>query len=344
MHDMNKTNFISVCMFVGMISFIGRSQLEPTAQVSGRINGMCLVSVDHKLDSSHLIPIKSLGSNWVAIIPYAYMPSSSAPEIEYDAKWQWYGERIDGVRSQFKEIHKQGLSVMVKPQLWIGHGSYTGAVAMMNEEDWLSLEENYSEYILAFALLAEEEEVEMLSIGTELQVFVQNREVYWRELIKQVRSVYTGRLTYSANWDEYDNVKFWDLLDYIGVDAYFPISKERKRKLKHLKVGWEPHADLMDSIALKFNKQILFTEYGYRSVKECAMRPWDYDEDSRVDQNAQEIALEALYQTIWANENVVGGFLWKWYPDHANAGGKANNMFTVQNKRAENVVKKHYSK
>ena len=62
----------------------------------------------------------------------------------------------------------------------------------------------------------------MFSVGTELQIPALQREADWRQLIKDVRAVYSGKLIYSANWyEEYEGIKFWDALDAIGVQAYF---------------------------------------------------------------------------------------------------------------------------
>ncbi|MFT5777184.1 MAG: hypothetical protein ACI837_000115 [Crocinitomicaceae bacterium] len=339
---MHLTKIISICIVLGAISFVGRCQSDTVTPTLIKVNGVSLVAIDKELDSTHVLPMKNIGSNWVAIIPYAYMPAVSTPEIHFNAKWQWQGERTEGARLHVKKIHEQNVSVMLKPQIWVEHGAYTGTIMMKNAEDWQLLEENYAKYIMAFAQMAEEENVEMLCIGTELKIFAEYDEEYWRRLIKEIRVIYSGKLTYAANWDDFDKVKFWDALDYIGVDAYFPISKQGKSKLKHLKKGWLPHMAIMDSVANSLNKQILFTEYGYRSIKDCAAKPWDYSNEAKVNQEAQEVALEALYQSIWANEIYAGGFLWKWYPDHLNAGGKTNSMFTVQNKGAADVVRKYY--
>jgi len=127
------------------------------------------------------------------------------------------------------------------------------------------------------------------------------------------------------------------------VDAYFPIGKERDTDVEELKKGWKKHLNALDTVANQFHKQILFTEYGYRSMESPTVKPWDYSTDSPVDMKAQCIALEALYQSVWHEEKFAGGFLWKWHADNERAGGKRNNMFTVQNKAAMNVVRKYYN-
>ena len=45
----------------------------------------------------------------------------------------------------------------------------------------------------------------------------------WDELIAAVRTVYSGELTYAANFDQYRAVGFWPGLDLIGINAYFPL-------------------------------------------------------------------------------------------------------------------------
>lgn len=330
-----------VVLLVGITSSLSQN-IENKNQ--GKVNGMSMVAINGTIDSSHVLPIKELGTNWVATIPFAFMPSHTSPELSFDLEWQWKGERIDGVRNYIREFHEQGISVMVKPQIWIGHGTYTGKILMESDEEWVKLEENYSKYILAFAKLATEENVEMICIGTELKHFVEYRPEYWKGLIEEIRKDYSGKLTYAGNWDDFDKVMFWADLDYIGIDAYFPIVKTVKPSLGQLVKGWQPHKEKMDTISEMFSRPIVFTEYGYRSISGCAIKPWDYSEEGRQNQKAQQLALNAFYHVFWDDDTYIGGFLWKWYPDHANAGGSKNKMFTVQNKRAEKTVREVYTR
>ena len=316
----------------------------PAADEDKKINGMSLVAINGTIDSVHVAPLKKVGANYAASIPFAFMPTHTSPDLVFNMDWQWQGERVEGVRNYIHELRAQDISVMIKPQIWVGHGTYTGTIMMESEEDWIALEENYRKFIVAFAELAEEEEVEFMCIGTELKHFVELRETFWRSLIAELRTIYSGKLTYAANWDDYENVPFWDDLDYIGVDAYFPVAKREKAKLDELIKGWEPHKKEMDSLSEKFGKQILFTEYGYRSIRACAVKPWDYSEGGQVNEKAQHLALKALYEVFWDDPNYAGGFLWKWYPDHEHAGGPQNNTFTIQNKKAQNTVSDVYSR
>ena len=79
--------------------------------------------------------------------------------------------------------------------------------------------------------------VELFCIGTELS-FASQKTDKWKELIQKVKTSYDGKLTYAANWDNYKNIKFWDDLDFVGIDAYFPLSYTTKPDLEELKNGW----------------------------------------------------------------------------------------------------------
>ena len=77
------------------------------------------------------------------------------------------------------------------------------------------------------AKIADSLGVEMLCIGTEWKSAVRERPQFWSNVIDSVRKVYQGKLTYAANWDDYDDVPFWSKLDYIGVNAYWPLAKTK---------------------------------------------------------------------------------------------------------------------
>ena len=62
--------------------------------------------------------------------------------------------------------------------------------------------------------------MDLFAVGTELKAFAKKRPEFWKQLIQKVRTVYSGPLTYAANWDEYHEISFWQDLDYIGCLLY----------------------------------------------------------------------------------------------------------------------------
>ena len=92
-----------------------------------------------------------------------------------------------------------------------------------------------------------------------------------------------------------------------------------------------------------YDKPILFTEYGYRSVDYAGRKPWVSDRSmNQVNLKAQVNTTKALYETFWNEEWFAGGFIWKWFIDYDKVGGEDNPMFTPQNKPVEEVIKEYY--
>ncbi len=308
-----------------------------------KIEGVNLVSVKEKLVETHLSPIKNIHAKWVSIVPFCDIDSSNSARLIYNQPWEYYGERLEGVRQMVQTAHLSGFSVMLKPQVRESNGRYVGHINFRKKRDWKTFEQSYRAYIFAFIDIAKEENVALFCIGTELGRFVKERPKFWKKLIKDIRKVYNGELTYAANWDDYEKFPYWKELDYIGVDAYFPISKKTAPTYTELAKGWEPIVAKMKKTSKEMRKKILLTEFGYRSIERSAFKPWLHTSDAVFDENSQANSLEALFRSVWKNDFIAGGFLWRWYPYHPTSGGKGDTKYTVQNKLGEEIVRKHYA-
>jgi hypothetical protein len=276
-------------------------------------------------------------------MPFGFIRNVDEPQVIYDTERQWFGETKTGAKQYISELYKAGISVMLKPQIWIWNAKYTGDLAMQNEADWQQLENSYMDFILDFARLAEEMQVEVFCIGTELEQFIKNRPDYWVTLIQKIRTIYGGKLTYAANWDEYKQTKFWHLLDYIGVDAYFPLNDMQTPTLDACLSAWGSWKSQLAETSEAWDRPILFTEFGYRSVDFTAKEPWRYDRSmTSVNFEGQSNATEALFQSVWNEKWFAGGYLWKWFINHEKAGGSQNNQFTPQNKPVEKIIARYY--
>ena len=99
-------------------------------------------------------------------------------------------------------------------------GEITGGSA------WFNNAGGYGDYIRHMADIAQEKNVELFSMGVELET-VQTQEANWRSLVGDVRSRYNGKLVYGANWGNPaigNTVNWWDAVDYVGIDAYYPLT------------------------------------------------------------------------------------------------------------------------
>jgi hypothetical protein len=310
-----------------------------------KINGVSFVASRDTITEQHIAPEINVSANYAAIMPFGFIRGTESSEIIYNTNRQWFGESKPGAKQYIESLKKKDIKIMMKPQIWISRGEFTGYLKMTDETGWKALESSYSKFILDFAQLAEDTKSEILCIGTELEQFVMNRPEYWNSLILEIKKVYKGKLTYAANWDEFKRTPFWKALDFIGVDAYFPVSDVKTPSIEECIAGWLKHKAVISGISTKYNKPILFTEFGYRSVDFTGKEPWQSDRNmGDVNLVAQTNATQALFDSFWNENWFAGGFIWKWFHKHDKVGGANNNMFTPQNKPVEAVIKSHYSK
>ena len=310
-----------------------------------KINGISFVASRDKATQENVQPVVQVGANYAAVMPFGFIRGLDTPTVVYNTDRQWYGERREGAKDYIKLLQSNNIKVMLKPQLWIWRGEYTGYLKMDTEEKWKMLEESYSKFILEYATLAQETNTDIFSIGTELEQFVVNRPDYWKTLIKKIKAVYKGKLTYASNWDEYKRVPFWDQMDYVGVDGYFPLSEMETPTIESVIDGWRWWKGELSAFSKLHDRKILFTEWGYRSVDFTAKEPWTTDRSlTTVNLEAQANTTKATFEALWKENWFAGGFIWKWFIDHSRSGGSDNNRFTPQNKPAERVIKEYYEK
>lgn len=305
-----------------------------------KIKGVSLEGPSERPDMKVIKEVHALGSNAVCLMPYGFMENAS-DSITHDSGWQWWGECEVGIRALSEEAHANGMRVMIKPHLWIGHGEYTGELSFEDLEARERWQFSYKDYILSYAEIASDLEVAYFCIGTELCSQVAEDPLYWEELIQEVRSIYKGQVTYAANWDCYTRFPHWDKLDHIGIDAYFPLESPSTR-LEDIKAAWAPWKSAMRAMSDSLDKAVLFTEYGYRSVKGMLETPWVVGHEGTPDQEVQANAYQALYEEVWSEDWSSGGFLWKWHcPERLYPEGRQHD-FTPQGKLALDVIKAQF--
>ena len=311
---------------------------------SFKMRGLSFVAPPRPFSQTPMMDVKAVKADWIAVIPYGFTRPGEA-NVHYEASgFKWWGERMDGVKTTIDSAHRAGINVMLKPQVYVP-GGWTGGLDYATDEEWAKWEAGYEKYLLPFVDLAEKMKVPVVCIGTEFKVGVVKREQFWRNLIKKVRQKYHGKLTYAANWDEYPLVPFWDALDFIGVNAYFPLIPQVTPSVSDLKIAWKPYFEALQTFQKKVNKPMLFTEFGYLSVDGCAYNSWEIEkkiESVKINEQAQANALDGLFSTFWKETWWQGGFLWKWFPEGQGHEGYFDKDYTPQGKKSEEILRKWY--
>jgi Ca2+-binding RTX toxin-like protein len=230
------------------------------------------------------------------------------------------------------EAHSLGLSVLLKPLLTPLDGAGQSSLAPTDIEAFFA---SYKTQIVEFARLAETTGVETLSIGNELSSLSGEKyRPYWLDIVSAVREVYHGEITYAAATDEAIHVSFWDALDIIGVNAYPPLTSSFEPTVEEMVTAWhsvptsnywaaamnyESPVDFFHSLSLQYDRPLLFTEMGYRSLDGTNIRPGDWNAKTAQDAQEQRDAYEAFFN-VWSGEGswFRGAHLWEW---------DARNMF-----------------
>ena len=253
----------------------------------------------------------AIGASAVALVPYAFTRAPSEPTIRFrtletDARL---------VRSA-RQARELGLKTVLKPHLWAG-SVFHGAIEFERKERFDIWFDDYRRWMLHFARLAEVHRFDALVIGNELAGLT-GHERAWRSLIEQVRRVYRGPLTYAAHWErELEHISFWDDLDWIGVNFYFPIAAEGAQPAidsPQINRAAETIARVRD----RYAKPVLFTEVGFPALATAAARPWEENA------SALDAGLQARCYSVWLERfarqpGVDGMFWWKW-PSHGRGG------------------------
>ncbi len=282
------------------------------------------------------------GANCVSVVVTWYQKNAQAPHISPNGNTPTDKSLVHVIQ----KARQLGLSVMLKPHVDLietADGQWRGDIFFYKEEEWAIWFGDYKKFILRYAKLAEKNGVDMLCIGTELSGTIEQKE-RWKDIIRAVRGVYGGQITYAANWDnEFDKVEFWDELDYAGVDAYFPMSKDDKPDFAELKNACDNWVDKIESWAKPLGKPILFTEVGYSSTPSASLKPWEEKTPGGADTKIQANCYKAVLETVWGKQWLAGIYWWKWNTN-PDAGGANNKGFTPQNKPAQEILAEWYRK
>ena len=261
--------------------------------------------------------LKAMGLNWVTIHPYAGIRGDGTVG----------GSRLRGLYADptwltrpIQEAHRLGLKIMIKPHIayWGSPFSWRGAITFTTDEQWRRFFDTYEQWITMVASLSAE--ADAFVVGTELDQTIQY-EAQWRRIIAAVREQTVAPLTYSANWDQFERIMFWDALDVIGIQSYFPlVDHERLPEPGELAAAWARLLDHQDAISGAHNRKIVLAELGYNRTSTAAVRPWESGQGGDRAEEVQRQCLTAALSAIDQSDVVVGAFLWKWFPGETRRG------------------------
>jgi len=297
-----------------------------------------------EVDATALDPLRDLGADWISQTPFGWCRSVNDPEIHFSGQRGFWGETDEGLVATARWARQRGLSTLLKPHLWVRR-AWCGEIEMKSAAEWRRFFDDYEAFIVHYARLAETNGMPALAIGTEL-TRTSKRTADWLRVIERVREVYRGRLTYCANWHEAEDVGFWSALDFVGVQAYFPLRMQRATP-EALREAWAPIVARLERLHARTARPIVFTEVGYKSLTGSLDEPWLWQTQGTADYALQRDAYAAMFASVWDRPWFGGAFVWKWHPElgapTAPPVGRERD-FTPQGKPALEVIRSYYKR
>jgi hypothetical protein len=279
------------------------------------------------------------GANWISLIVTRYQDTDDSTTI-YTGPGTPTDEDLVHVINQ---AHSLGMNVMLKPHVDLANdpSHWRGDIGQgFSESDWIAWFTSYKSFINHYAQLAQTAGADQFCVGTEL-ISTEFRSADWRSVIAGIREVFTGPINYATSQGSEGAISWWDKVDFIGVDAYYPLTDKNNPTVDELKAAWVPLAASLKILSENRGKPILFTEIGYRSQDGANQHPWDFQISGTVDLQEQADLYQAVFESVFNEDWFAGIFWWSWDPDPFQ-GGPCDMGYSPHDKPAEAVLRLWY--
>jgi hypothetical protein len=289
---------------------------------------------------------RMLGANWVSLTPFGRVGSLEGHGVDLRFEAPFEENRANVIRA-IQDAHAEGLSVMLVPHLWVESQEWRALIDPKTEAGWKAWSQSYRNFVLAWARVAEEAHADLLSVGVELRSWVTSaRAPLMLSVISAVRQTYHGPLTYSANWDDAEDTVIWGAVDRIGINAFYPLAVKEGDGLAELLQGGERVRARFESLQTRWNKPVFFTEMGYTTRADPALKPWEWPDGMkgvRVDERAQADAYAGLLLPLLQSPAFGGFFVWRTYADPDDVSQEAEWGFSPRGKLAECALRSAFA-
>lgn len=289
-----------------------------------------------------LAECKRWGATWVAITPFGRVADLDGRGVDPTFE-RPHADNERDVRAAIAMAHAQGLRVMLVPHLWVESGQWRAEIDPKTDEGWARWAESYRAFLFGWAKVAEDTRVDLLSAGVELRSWVTTpRAPSFAALLHDLRKVYRGLVTYSGNWDDVESTVILSELDVIGVNAFYPLADKNGAGFPELLEGGKRVAGRVRDLSKAWGKPVLFTEIGYTTRPDPAVKPWEWPDAMKgvvVDEAAQADAYRALVAPLLDEPSFMGFFVWRVYADPDDVSQEAEWGFSPRGKLAELVVR-----
>jgi hypothetical protein len=346
----------SALLATAVALFSGRADARPVWDWTTPVRGMTVGPIESAVhpgkgygsaaSARAMAEISRMGATWVSITPYGRVFDLAPTGIDWSFEARFEDNRR-AVLAAMRQAHAQGLRVLLVPHLWVENGQWRGEIDPGSDEAWSTWAAAYRAFLLAWTEVAHEGAADMLSVGVELGSWLTGRHApSFFPILTDVRRIFSGPLTYSANWDDVDNTAIVGALDVVGINAFYPLAERGGASVPELMDGGRRVAERVRRLGATTRKPVLFTELGYTTRTDPAVRPWEWPDGMKevhVDEVAQAQAYLGLLAPLLDEPSFLGFFVWRVYADPDDVSQEAEWGFSPRGKLAELVVRDAYT-
>ncbi|MGK0365046.1 MAG: hypothetical protein ACI85O_002109 [Saprospiraceae bacterium] len=206
-------SIFSIFLPVGLLFFLFSKWHTINDYLGFQSTSAKLITIDDKqrgahvfgrLDTTNFQPLHQTNLDWITLVPWGFQKDYDSPIMQHH-----YGDslrilqRDSSLLNRIKLVRDAGFKVFLKPHIWINspsEGKWRSDISPTNDDNREAWQESYSDFIFRYAELAEQANAEMFCIGTELSQLSAEKSIFWTNLIQEVRTIYSGKITYAANW------------------------------------------------------------------------------------------------------------------------------------------------
>jgi len=269
--------------------------------------------------------LPQFGVNAIALVPYGWS-STHPPRVVIPRQGQSW-ESDEGIEELSRVAHGLGMKVLLKPAVWRANDLDITSAA--DRALWF---DQYNRFLEHYARLAKTTHSDVFCVGGEL-VHLTLYDSEWRRLIARVRQLYPGPLVYAANFgQEFEHVTFWDALDYIGLQEYYPLPDT---------LSAQSAVKQVEAVQEKYHRPVIFTEVGFPSLQGANRQPWDDSSHARLSLQMQAACYQSIFRAFYHQPWFEGMYWWK--IETNGSGGPQDRSHTPWGKPAMAVLKHWYS-
>jgi hypothetical protein len=227
------------------------------------------------------------------------------------------------IRTAVATLQAAGFRVMLRPLLDEGtltpDGYWRGDILPSSVTSWFA---HYQSTVVRYAALAQSLHVASFDVGSELQS-LEPYNTQWLTVIHAVRAVYRGTLVYSVNWSDLNPEPWFQQLNEVGLDAYFPLAVANPAGVPSVAEFEQAWTAWLDRIPL-YPRPLVITELGVLPLVGSYRTPYQWD----IPDSAYSPATQAQYYqagcATWVSR--AAGIYW-WGVTWGNPGQSGPKSF-----------------